>query len=195
MAGIKFTGSAQPVKRTDVPRAAWWLVLHAARIDTALQHELWNLSFSLTLRCIAAVSRGGVSMRASLICLVLLSGLTLSIPSHAEYLLNCRLMDHASPNFKRWCLGEFGQVGSLVRRCSAQALCAIREQNFESAYSKGPAITKADSAKYSGAGVVSRTTVGSIAPGSTVSRATNAVGSLGSTAGSTLSNAAQVLSD
>jgi hypothetical protein len=73
------------------------------------------------------------------ICLGLATGLIFPLPSHAEYRLNCKLMDHHSSNFKRWCLGDEEQPPYVVRQCSTQGLCIVRAQNFGSAFLKNDA--------------------------------------------------------
>jgi hypothetical protein len=86
-------------------------------------------------------------------CLVLATELSFAQPSHAEYRLNCRLMDTHDPHFKRWCLGEVEQRRYLVRQCGIQGLCTIRVQNFKSAYSKNMATNKVVAPESIGAGI------------------------------------------
>jgi hypothetical protein len=116
---------------------------------------------------------GGFLMRAYLfICLGLATGLTFPLPSHAEYRLNCKLMDHHSPNFKRWCLGDEEQPPYVIRQCSTQGLCIVRAQNFGSAFLKNDATGFSTPVKSTGA-------VGSAAlsaaAGNTASGVTNSV--------------------
>jgi hypothetical protein len=80
-------------------------------------------------------------MRAcSIVCLTL--AVSLPYPTHAEYLLNCRLMDPDNPNFKRWCLSEVEHRRYLVNQCSAKDHCTVRVQNFRSTYSKNVAMSQ-----------------------------------------------------
>jgi hypothetical protein len=79
-------------------------------------------------------------MRACLfMCLGLATGLTFSLPSHAEYRLNCKLMDRHSSNFKRWCSGDEEQPPYVVRQCNTQGHCIMRVQNFGSVFLKNDA--------------------------------------------------------
>jgi hypothetical protein len=132
-------------------------------------------------------------MRArSIMGLALVSMLILPLPSQAEYLLNCRLMDHRNPNFKRWCSSEVEQ--KVVRHCSAQGLCVARVQNFGSVYSKSVVASKGEPIR---GGIVSGAKVSSVATtstvgntvGSTLSGSTNTVGSLSNSTHNTLSGA------
>jgi hypothetical protein len=63
--------------------------------------------------------------------------LTLAVPVQAENLLNCRLIDPGSPDYKRYCMGELSQF--VVRQCSAQRVCTVKAQNFTSTFSARPA--------------------------------------------------------
>ena len=116
------------------------------------------------------------------------------LSSSAEYLLNCRLMDHRSPNFKRWCSSESDHV---LSQCTAQGLCVPECRIFGSVYSNGVVASQTGAVKggiASGVAVSSvaiSSTVGNVAntASSTLSGASNAGGTLSGTVGS-LSNSA-----
>jgi hypothetical protein len=117
-----------------------------------------------------------------IICLALATGLIFPVPSHAEYLLNCRLMDPHSPNFKRWCLGEQEQRRYLVKQCGTQGLCIMRLQNFRSTYSRDVAASKEGPLKSSGVGLSGGTAVSASMNG-TVSSVSKSVGGVATKAG------------
>jgi len=107
--------------------------------------------------------------------------LMLTVPVQAEYLLNCRLMDPANPDYKRYCAGE---LDHFVRRCSDQGICTVKAQNFKGAYSNLGASSQV--ARKSTAGsLIGASTAGNLADGalsgvsSSVKGATTAVGSSG----------------
>ena len=55
------------------------------------------------------------------------------LPAHAEFLLNCRLMDRHQPFYEHYCLGDKDSF-LVVAKCSEQGLCMIKRQNFKGAY-------------------------------------------------------------
>jgi hypothetical protein len=102
----------------------------------------WNFKLDLAFTLNSVMSLFGRNwMRAcSIVCLTL--AVSLPYPTHAEYLLNCRLMDPDNPNFKRWCLSEVEHRRYLVNQCRAKDHCTVRVQNFRSAYLKNVAISQ-----------------------------------------------------
>jgi len=73
-------------------------------------------------------------MRSIALFVVALSNVFLSaLPSGAEPLLNCRLMDRHHPLYEHYCLGD-QESFLVVRKCSEHGLCVIKKQNFKGAY-------------------------------------------------------------
>jgi hypothetical protein len=73
-------------------------------------------------------------MRWMASCVLASSILFLSVPpSHAEFLLNCRLMDHRHSFYENYCLGDQDSL-LVVARCSERGYCVIKRQNFKGAY-------------------------------------------------------------
>ena len=67
-------------------------------------------------------------------CVLASSIVSLSVPpSQAEFLLNCRLMDHRHSFYEHYCLGDQDSL-LVVARCSEQGYCVIKRQNFKGAY-------------------------------------------------------------
>jgi hypothetical protein len=73
-------------------------------------------------------------MRGWMGIFVILPGLvTFSVPSEAEFLLNCRLMDpDAVSIYRQHCKWQT----LVIRKCRAEEPCAIRMQNFRSVYTR-----------------------------------------------------------
>jgi hypothetical protein len=118
---------------------------------------------------------GGNTMRnCSIVCLVLVAGLALSLPAHAEYLLNCRLMDPHTPDFIRWCLGEREQRRYLVEHCDIQGSCMKRLQNFSTVFSRNVAADKEGPVTSYGGDVVGGSSLSSVTNG-TISGASTSV--------------------
>jgi hypothetical protein len=113
-------------------------------------------------------------------CLVVGYGLVLSGSSHADYRLNCRLMDAHDPNFKRWCLGQL-ENRELVVQCAAE-LCKIKVQNYTSVYSRKVVLSREPLSKLAGAGMVGGAKLSAAAPG-TVSAVSASVGGVATGAG------------
>jgi hypothetical protein len=59
-----------------------------------------------------------------------------ALPSHAEFLLNCRLMDRHDPLYEHYCLGD-QDAFLVVAKCSEHGLCVMKKQNFKGAYYSG----------------------------------------------------------
>jgi hypothetical protein len=73
-------------------------------------------------------------MRLTGLCMAAFSVLTLfALPSNAEILLNCRLMDRHHRLYEQYCLGDQDSF-LMMGKCSEQALCVIKKQNFKGAY-------------------------------------------------------------
>jgi hypothetical protein len=73
-------------------------------------------------------------MRLTGLCVAAFSVLTLcALPSSAEILLNCRLMDRHHRLYEQYCLGDQDSF-LIMGKCSEQAPCVIKKQNFKGAY-------------------------------------------------------------
>jgi hypothetical protein len=118
--------------------------------------------------------------------------LTLTVPAQAEYLLNCRLMNPSSPDYKRYCVGNLSYVD-----CSPQGVCIAKMQNFKSAYSTEDTGANEANKSPSGSLIGGRSSAtGNIAggalsgvSGSSVAGAAKAAGGLIGNAGSTVGSA------
>jgi hypothetical protein len=73
-------------------------------------------------------------MRGWMGIFVVLPGVVIfSVPSEAEFLLNCRLMDpDALPIYRQHCKWQT----LVIRKCRVEEPCAIRMQNFRSVYAR-----------------------------------------------------------
>ena len=64
---------------------------------------------------------------------ILLGVVAFSVPSEAEFLLNCRLMDpDAVPIYRQHCKWQT----LVIKKCRVEEPCAIRMQNFRSVYAR-----------------------------------------------------------
>jgi hypothetical protein len=76
-------------------------------------------------------------MRLVALCVLASSIVSLSaLPSRAEFLLNCRLMDRHDRLYEHYCFGDQDSF-LVVAKCSEHGLCVIKKQNFKGAYYSG----------------------------------------------------------
>jgi hypothetical protein len=120
----------------------------------------------------------------------LIALVTLTVPAQAEYLLNCRLMDPGSPDYKRYCMGELSKL-DLIKRCNSQGVCIVRAQNFKSAYAANKSPTGGLVSNVSSSGSLAGGALSGVSNSATgaATAAGGLIGGAGSTVGSVLGRA------